>query len=86
MNNLKFYLISIVVLSSSNLSSQIFPIMEGEFSDWEGISYLYSDSIGDVSSDGVDFGVLKLRNDGQFLYIYIELNHEVNLQSDSKCN
>lgn len=56
--------------------------MEGEFSDWDSVAYLYSDSVGDVSSGGVDFGGLKLTNDGIFLYIYIELNNEVNLQSD----
>ncbi len=70
------------VTFSSNLFSQTHHIiMEGEFSDWESIVYSYNDSVGDVPSGGVDFGGLKLTNDGQFLYIYIELNHEVNLQS-----
>lgn len=80
---LKLYTLVVVVLISSNLFSQSYPIlMEGEFSDWDSISFIYSDSIGDVPSGGVDFGGLKAANDGEFLYLYIELNYEVNLQSE----
>ena len=83
MSILKLYLMIAAITFSSNLFSQTLPIiMEGEFSDWESISFVYRDAIGDVPSGGVDFGGMKVTNDGEFLYIYIELNYEVNLQSD----
>ncbi|MCH8289383.1 MAG: endonuclease/exonuclease/phosphatase family protein, partial [Candidatus Marinimicrobia bacterium] len=55
--------------------------MDGEFSDWDEVSYLYEDIVGDVAAGGVDFGGLKILNDETFLYLYIELNFEINLQS-----
>ena len=54
--------------------------MDGEFSDWEDVSYLYEDAVGDVAAGGVDFEGLKILNDETFLYLYIELNFEINLQ------
>lgn len=55
-------------------------IMDGEFTDWADIDYLYNDTIGDTSGGSIDFGGLKAINDGNYLFIYIELNHEINLQ------
>ena len=52
--------------------------MEEKFSDWESISFVYRDAIGDVSSVVTDYGGMKVTNDDRFLYIYIELNYEVN--------
>ena len=57
-------------------------LMDGEFSDWESLAFVYSDSVGDAGNTGVDFGGLKVANDDLFLYLLIELNHEVNLQSN----
>ncbi|MCH8272630.1 MAG: hypothetical protein IIB41_05200 [Candidatus Marinimicrobia bacterium] len=48
---MKPYLMIGAIPFSSNLFSRTLPIiMEGEFSDWESISIVYRDAIGDVLS------------------------------------
>ena len=65
-----------VLLSNknSNLRGQSARIwMEGKFTDWDSLSTLYSDTIGDQATGELDFGVLKIANDEQFLFLYIEI-------------
>ena len=82
MNRADFIILTYMLLIPAMLHSQSGRIlMDGEFSDWDEVSYLYMDSVGDVAAGGVDFGGLKMLNDETFLYLYIELNFEINLKS-----
>jgi endonuclease/exonuclease/phosphatase family metal-dependent hydrolase len=54
--------------------------MDGKFPDWASVPVVYSDSIEDHDKDGLDFGDLKIANDENLLFIYIELNKEIVLQ------
>jgi hypothetical protein len=58
--------------------------MDGNFSDWDDIPILYQDQTGDQQSGDIDFGVLKAANDERFLYIYIEIGEELNLQDNNE--
>jgi len=82
MNHALFIVLTYISLIPVMLHAQSGRIlMDGEFSDWDEVSYLYEDSVGDAAAGGVDFGGFKILNDETFLYLYIELNFEVNLQS-----
>jgi len=69
-------------LSGSIIYSQVISVDE-DFSDWEGISVLYSDDTGDFSTGDIDFGELKIFNDSKYIYFFIELGTEVNLQNNN---
>ena len=59
-----FFVLTFMLLNPALLQSQSGRIlMDGEFSDWEEVSYLYEDIVGDVAAGGVDFGGLKILND-----------------------
>jgi len=58
--------------------------MDGNFSDWDSIPPLYSDAIGDQQSGDIDFGVLKVANDDRFVFFYIEIGDELNMQDDNE--
>ena len=58
--------------------------MDGNFSDWDTIPPLYSDAIGDQQSGDIDFGVLKVANDDRFVFFYIEIGDELNMQDDNE--
>ena len=76
-----------VLLSNknSNLRGQSARIwMEGKFTDWDSLSTLYSDTIGDQATGELDFGVLKIANDELFLFLYIEIGEEINIQNDNQ--
>ena len=75
-----------VLLSGANYTnSQAARIwMDGNFSDWDDIPILYQDQTGDQQYGNIDFGVLKAANDDRFLYIYIEIGEELNLQDDNE--
>ena len=71
--------------SSKYTSSQAARIwMNGFFSDWDAIPPLYSDPSGDQQSGDIDFGVLKAANDDRFIFFYIEMGEELNLQDDNE--
>ena len=78
--------ISLVYAGSSEYTgSQAARIwMDGNFSDWDAIPPLYSDASGDQQSGDIDFGVLKAANDDRFVYIYIEIGEELNLQDNNE--
>ncbi len=64
-------------ISITSLSAQqIF--LDEDFSDWSDIEALYTDSGND--NQGIDFGVLKVTNDDRFIYFYLEVGEEINLQ------
>jgi len=92
---LSVILITVIILISTSLpascdsskytSSQAARIwMDGDFSDWDAIPPLYSDTSGDQQSGDIDFGVLKAANDDRFIFLYIEIGDELNLQDDNE--
>ena len=58
--------------------------MDGYFSDWDSIAPIYTDQSGDQQSGDIDFGVLKVVNDDRFVFFYIEIGGESNLQDDNE--
>lgn len=67
---------------SGNQAARIW--MDGDFSDWDSIPPLYSDASGDQQSGDIDFGVLKAANDDRFVFFYIEIGDELNMQDDNE--
>lgn len=62
--------------------SQFISIDE-EFSDWDNIPSFYEDALGDKAGGIVDFGTLKITNDDHYIYLYLEVGAEINLQQDN---
>lgn len=60
----------------SALAQQI--LIDEDFSDWENITALYQDETND--NEGIDFALVKMANDDRFLYMYLEVGEEINLQ------
>jgi endonuclease/exonuclease/phosphatase family metal-dependent hydrolase len=58
--------------------------MDGKFSDWDAIPPLYSDASGDQQTGDIDFCVLKVANDDRFVFFYIEIGEELNMQDDNE--
>ena len=58
--------------------------MDGEFTDWDTISPIYTDPSGDQQSGNIDFGTLKITNDSRYIYFCIEIGEELNLQDDNE--
>lgn len=54
--------------------------IDEDFSDWESISSFYDDASGDNSGYPIDFKTLKIYNDDQYIYFYLEVGTEINLQ------
>ncbi len=57
--------------------------MDGNFTDWENINPLYSDASGDQNSGNIDFRNLKIVNDDRFVFFYLEIMDELNLQGNN---
>ncbi|MBI9072504.1 MAG: endonuclease/exonuclease/phosphatase family protein [Melioribacteraceae bacterium] len=72
--------IFLVLLFTFSLNAQTIYLDE-DFSDWDNISSLYTDS----ENDGIniDFGNLKIQNDDKFIYFYLEVGTEMNFQSNN---
>ncbi|VAX29494.1 hypothetical protein MNBD_IGNAVI01-978 [hydrothermal vent metagenome] len=67
---------------NNNISSQSFRIMlDEDYSDWESISPLYGDDTGDAS--GIDFQTLKATNYNGYLFFYLKIGSEINLQDNN---
>ena len=90
---IKFILLIIIALNFSSFilaginytDSQAARIwMDGNFSDWDDIPVLYEDQIGDQQYGNIDFGILKAANDDRFVYLYIEIGEDLNLQDDNE--
>lgn len=71
--------LSVLILSlfsQSLIAQQI--LIDEDFTDWGNISALYQDETND--NEGIDFASIKMANDDQFLYMYMEVGDEINLQ------
>lgn len=76
---LKVLCCSFLFLFPVLISAQTISIDE-DFSDWESISSFYDDASGDNSGTPIDFKTLKIYNDDQYIYFYLEVGEEINLQ------
>ena len=56
-------------------------VMDGLFSDWQGLRPAKSDPAGDGAADAVDLGRLWLVSDAEALYLRIQLGRETLLQN-----
>lgn len=63
-------------------SNRIF--LDEAYEDWNNITELVSDPIGDQGSSNVDFGKLWMSNDDEFLFFRIEVGPEINLQDGNE--
>lgn len=77
--NLKVLCCSFVFLFPVSILAQLISIDE-DFSDWESIGSFYDDATGDNSGTPIDFKTLKIYNDDRFIYFYLEVGEEINLQ------
>lgn len=55
-------------------------ILDEVFDDWDYDVTSYTDKQGDGNSSGIDFTDVKISNDDRLLFIYFDLNKEINLQ------
>lgn len=64
-----------------SVSQQI--LLDESFNDWNNQVYSYMDKSGDAQSGRIDITDVKMSNDEQFLFIYLNLNKEINLQENN---
>ena len=57
-------------------------ILDEEFSDWESISILHSDPIGDQITGIIDFQKFWITNDKDYIFLSLEVDGEINFQND----
>ena len=70
-------------LSVFSLSSQQV-ILDEDFNDWSETNIVsYADSRGDASFTGIDFSDVKISNDEDHLFLYVDLSKEINIQSSN---
>jgi len=50
--------------------------IDGDLSDWSGISAAVVDSAGDAGPSGIDLGTLRIADDARFLFLQISLGSE----------
>lgn len=75
----KLFLILIIFLQNF-LNGQI--IIDEEFGDWSDVKTGYVDTPND-GKFGVDFGILNVDNDNEYLYLNFTTGSEMNLQNDN---
>ncbi|MBC7884620.1 MAG: endonuclease/exonuclease/phosphatase family protein [Saprospiraceae bacterium] len=77
-----FYLTFILISSDHISGQQIF--LDEDFSDWNGSHVKsYADPAGDGKSNGADITDVRISNDETYLFLYIDINNEINLQSSN---
>lgn len=70
-------------------NSPIYPqatriFLDGQFQDWQNLTPLYADPLGDFGQDEIDFGSLWATNDNRFLFLRIRFGlGMINLQSNN---
>ena len=53
--------------------------VDGLFHDWEAVPVLLEDKAGDAGPTGIDFTLIKAANDADYLYLYMEIGVELEL-------
>ena len=59
-------------------------LMDGSFADWRGLDPIVEDASGDGAAGGIDLGRLWLADDGEALYLRLEMGRETILQNPSE--
>ncbi|MFT7592122.1 MAG: endonuclease/exonuclease/phosphatase family metal-dependent hydrolase, partial [bacterium] len=55
-------------------------LVDGKFDDWENHPSAYDDVTGDGGTSGIDFDKVKIYNDADYIFFYLETGVEINLQ------
>jgi exonuclease III len=78
-----YVLVSITFVFSHFLSAQQI-VLDDSFFDWQDKNIVsYKDKSGDANTSGIDFTDIKISNDDSCLYVYFDLNKEINLQQNN---
>lgn len=72
----------ILAFNTNVLSQQI--ILDDSFDDWNSEVARYTDPSGDAPINSVDFTDIRISNDDRFLFLYIQLNREINIQEKNE--
>ena len=80
MHNL-FFICSIWIISWSCFGQQI--ILDDSFDDWDNVEVKYTDPAGDVPYYNIDFTDVFISNDDRYLFLYLQLNREINIQENN---
>jgi exonuclease III len=59
-------------------------VIDGRFSDWEEITPVYSDEVGDQISGDIDFGRLWITDGGGYIFLSLEMGTKINLQGGNQ--
>ena len=81
MKNLALLLILLCFTNVHSQNNRI--ILDEDFSDWENITVLYSDTENDQTSGIIDFQRIWTSNDDKYLFFRIETGGEINLQNNN---
>ncbi|GAB5407696.1 MAG: hypothetical protein BalsKO_00610 [Balneolaceae bacterium] len=74
-------LIVLTLFLNEGFAQQI--IIDEDFSDWDNIPAFYEDASGDNFGTSIDFKTLKITNDDLYIYLYLEVGDEINLQQNN---
>jgi len=73
-----FFIIFISLLLSQRISAPI--TIDGQFEDWDLVNIAYADEVGGESEE--DFEIIKISNDNNFLFFYLEFENDEVLMQD----
>lgn len=77
---MKYFVFFSLIFSSLVCFSQNRVLVDGIFDEWEEYPVSYTDVTGDGSFLGIDFEQLKIHNDDEFVFFFLETGAEINLQ------
>lgn len=80
---MKVYLLLcfLFIFSTTSFCQQI--LLDESFDDWNNQNYSFKDKSGDNNSSGIDLTDVKISNDDRYLYLYFDLNKEINIQENN---
>lgn len=76
-------LLVLLILSCKVFTQRERVLIDENFADWQNVSFIHNDKIGDGTQGGIDFSELKLFNDEDYLYLMINCGFEFNLSNDN---
>ncbi|MBK9255586.1 MAG: T9SS type A sorting domain-containing protein [Saprospiraceae bacterium] len=78
-----FLFLSLILMVTFNVSAQNI-LLDDKFDDWKDVNPAIIDKTGDAGFSGIDFRTMKVSNTDDYLFIYIEIGKELNLQSSNR--
>lgn len=78
MRSLYTVLMTLLCLS---FSAQTRVLLDADFEEWQELQITYVDSVGDGGFAGLDLAKFQIFNDDDFLFFYLEVGTEINLQN-----